>query len=428
MAWVRLAGGGTGRVEYGLTPILGQVADLVDGEAALLGLKPDQAYYWRVVVVRASDETSTTVQVLETPPLPPELPPFELEVRSAGSQMASGYLLTNLWDQEHSFVVIADGDGDIVWWVSDPGPPWRINRAKLSNDGASVLWSRYDRDKLEDIGTIERLALDGSSGTTTRAVEQHHDFVEQGDGTFAWLSWGYTDRSLTLSPVEPTSYDIVREGPEGAVEGDEPRVAFDLLAQAPVELGWVCSHNAVGSYVPGHRDWSHANSIVYEPSEDRWYVQVRYHDALLAIDRTTGALLWALGGAYGEFADLGPEALPKHAHLSEAWPGGFLAFDNQDHGTEISRVVEYAYDEEARTVASVWRYTDPEGRHAKFLGDARRLPGGHRLIAWSPFGEVTEVTPEGDVVWSSKHPFTVGRVTRLSSLGTPAAASERRNP
>lgn len=431
---------GTTWVEYGLTPAYGHRAQVHEGQAALLGLKPERAYYWRVVVEREGPDPVTGMQVFHTPALPEDLPPFELEVRDAArSEVDDGFVVTSVYDPKVSFVVILDGDGDIVWWIRDPGPPWKINRARPSLDGRSIVWSRYDRSRLADIGTIERLALDGSWGTVTRAVEQHHDFVEHEDGTFAWLSWAYTEASLLPQQV-PTVYDLVREVAEGADDAVEPRVAFDLLEDSSAAFDWMCSHNLEGVYIPGYRDWSHANSIVHAPASDRWYVQVRYHDALLAIDRATGEMLWALGGPYGEFDAPSPDDLPKHAHLSDAWDGGFLAFDNQDHASRHSRVVEYAYDEESRTVWPVWEYADPEGRYAAFLGDARRLPGGNRLISWSPFGELTEVTPEGDVVWSSKHPFTVSRVTPLWELGMAAdldhagacamrgCAPERRTP
>ena len=93
----------------------------------------------------------------------------------------------------------------------------------------------------------------------------------------------------------------------------------------------------------------------------------------------------------------------SHAHLSDAWEGGALLFDNGDHyDPPVSGVVEVAWDEEARTVREVWRWTRPDGVFLFTLGDARRLPGGNVLVAWTGEGRLTEITRDGDIVWDAR--------------------------
>jgi hypothetical protein len=103
--------------------------------------------------------------------------------------------------------------------------------------------------------------------------------------------------------------------------------------------------------------------------------------------------------------------------------GTLLVFSNgeHDHRLDGSKVVELAVDEEAGTVSTVWTTPEPEGRFVGFLGDARRLPGGHTMIV-SPNQGVYEVTAEGEVVWEAHHDpegmmnHNLGRAQRVDPL------------
>jgi outer membrane protein assembly factor BamB len=112
-----------------------------------------------------------------------------------------------------------------------------------------------------------------------------------------------------------------------------------------------------------------------------------------------------------------------HGHLSDLWEDGALVFDNGDHRPDLrSRVVEYRLDLQAGTFQQTWEYWHPEGMHIPILGDARRLPDGNKLIAWSSQGRLVEVTPDGDEVWSVQTDVGAiwGRVRWLDDLYAPS--------
>jgi hypothetical protein len=173
----------------------------------------------------------------------------------------------------------------------------------------------------------------------------------------------------------------------------------------------VCTHSAQGMPYDGHYpvyEWSHLNSVVYLADRDAYLIHLRWIDTVLLVDRPTGAIEWRLGGPMSDFTwdDGRPlwtsvEDTPlSHAHLSDAWDGGLVAFDNGSHRTPlVSAIVELAWDEPSRTVTQVFRWEDPQGRFAGILGDVRKLPGGDYLAAWSTIGEVDEVRPDGVEVW-----------------------------
>ena len=159
-------------------------------------------------------------------------------------------------------------------------------------------------------------------------------------------------------------------------------------------------------------EWTHGNSLVYEPEEDAYYLLAKFTDWLLKVDRTTGALEWQLNGPASDFVD--PSGAPvwpdvhtaypwSHGHTSQVWPGGVMVFDNGDHHEDsVATLVELAIDPASREVERVWTYAHPDGGQTPAMGDARKLPGGNVLAAWATLGEVTEVTPEGTLVWRAQ--------------------------
>ena len=339
---------------------------------------------------------------------------WNLVTSTPESETRRGVLVVSRFDKDTSEAFVLRGDGSIVWRSGDPGTPYKINRVRLGADRQSVLFSAYDRDRTSDIGGVTRVDLTtGAILSDTRTRDQHHDFVAHEDGSLTWLSWGYGEATLGLAPI-PIASDVLRTAPEGSAE-EEPEKIYDFLEDYPEEPFWPCQHMSFDRFAPGHYEWSHSNSLAYVPEEDAYFVMVRYWDALLKISRQ-GELIWQLGGIHGDF-DLAEDQAFHHAHMSEVWPGGALLFDNGDH-TEptVSGVAEYAWDEDLGSAEKVWEYRHPEGLFVSHLGDARRLPGGNTLISWGPLGEITEITPAGEVVWALDTDGTVSRVTWVDAL------------
>jgi hypothetical protein len=144
----------------------------------------------------------------------------------------------------------------------------------------------------------------------------------------------------------------------------------------------------------GTKDWGHSNAVIHDPADDSLILSVRHQDALVKIDRETGRLIWILGDPAGwkePWRDhlLKPDASvewPYHAHSPMLTPDGtLLVYDNGNFkalpfatpvaaADNYSRVVEFAIDEESKTLRQVWDYRSPDMSFTGFLGDANVLP------------------------------------------------------
>jgi len=412
---------GYGQVEYGLTPDLGLTTprtELTDShEQAVFGLKASHQYYWRVSNEHEDGTVATSaIDVWQVPDPPETLRLHELlQVDVDRSEVANAFLLLTPNHPVTSYAAIIDGDADLVWWVAaDPGQ--HITRARPAMDGRGILYSSYRMMDITQNGRIQRMDLDGRRQTTTRALYQHHDFVERGDGLLAFPSFEFAVFDVDDQPLNIAS-DAIRLAPEGYDQEEEYDRSLAYFADYPHEPWYTCQHFALnGSFVPGYHEWTHTNSVAYEPTEDALYMLPRYFDALLKTDATSGQILWQLGGIHGDFtSDEGGDLL-EHSHFSQVWPGGVLLFDNGNHADSVSSVIEYSIDETNMTVEKVWEYTRADRGFTSFLGDARRLEGGNTLIMYSPEGELREVTPDGETVWLADTTVVSGRVIPILDL------------
>jgi hypothetical protein len=115
-------------------------------------------------------------------------------------------------------------------------------------------------------------------------------------------------------------------------------------------------------------------------------VSPRNLDALCVLDPETGKLVWASRGPWRAQHD--PSFLDN---------GHLLLFDNYG-SPRGSRVLEY----DPQTQAFPWYYPGQDGTpfFSKIRGMCQRLRNGNTLIVNSDGGEVFEVTPDRQVVWS----------------------------
>ncbi|MEO0605082.1 MAG: aryl-sulfate sulfotransferase [Myxococcota bacterium] len=354
---------------------------------------------------------------------PVDLAPFVVtDVDEARSEMAGGFLLLTQLDEEWvSYAAVIDGRGRHRWWY---GPRLdrreRVLRARLSHDRQSVIVGIRHPDNSQLGGRIRW--LNASDATVVREVvveDHHHELVELDDGRVAYLSRRRVP-DVWFGTEAPLAVDTVRVlGRDGRDE-----VVLDLLDDVGLSPSWTCSHMGLTEFVAGALDWTHTNSLVVDPDSGDMTLGIRHFDSALRVD-SDGGVRWWMGAPPGlstgfgsqtslrhpdELEPLAGATRPRHGHFSEAWPDGMLVFDNGNHTTRPTRIVEYAVDEALGTYREVWSYVHPQGIRFGARGDALRLPGGNVLVAWSGIGEIWEITREGDVVWKAD---TAQKVLRM---------------
>jgi len=254
----------------------------------------------------------------------------------------------------------------------------------------------------------------------------HHDFVRLPNGNTLCNAW------------EAISYKDAIAGGRRADQTTEKGVATDVIYEIDPKgkIVWKWSawdHRGMNSkshldvnyitYVlPEHSqnnpDWTHFNTVDYDPATDRILVDSREFGELYIIDRKTGDIVyrWGNPSAYGAGAaptlsTAGEQILfgPHDAKwIAKGLPGAgnILIFNNgwAQPPINYSSVIEM----DPNTGKTVWEYKSgsPNSFYSDHISGAQRLPNGNTLICSGNSGHLFEVTPQKEVAWEYINPVT----------------------
>ncbi len=346
-------------------------------ELTLLGMKSGSDYQVRTAVAVGDDTYTGRSHTVSTGLVPASFPDLNLE---AEGESFEGYLFTSMVATPASIVL--DGDGEPVWWFQPEGFTSQ-GRTVMTRDGQGVLSMDLNAWSAED-NTLVRVSLDGSQVETSSIPHAHHDLLEHEDGTIAYLAHD----PLEIEGRELTGDSIVELAPDGS--STVVWTAWDSGDALPYD-------SADGG--PGG-EWPHANALDYLPEQDAYLVSFLYLDAIARIDRATGTIDWVMGGGHSDFELVGGGTdIFERSHQMHWLDDSLLVFVNGAQQGGVSRAVEYAVDEQAMQVESVWEYWSEPDLNCITLGDVHRFDDGDTLITYSYSGQIQQVTPEGEPIW-----------------------------
>lgn len=480
-----------------------------DLEIPVVGLRPDRSYAIDIDIFDETDELIETVTAeFATDPLPSWIADHDVTVDAA--RTSPGYTIVEfdpaLPEDEGPFtqyLAAYDDTGAIVWYYTNSGTlggveqtvdgtflmhywPFGIREVDMAGNvvaqwrpqptsvapGAvddEALVSEVDPDQIALFGDV----LEGNEGdaepTPVRAewidlLSFHHENWPMPNGNVLALS--STTHALTadqrsiLCPGDPVEFDVVSDV---AVEFDRAGTVlrtwdlWDVIDVMEYPGAEMCVESGLFAE-PDRRDWTHANSVVYDPERDAVIVSVRHTDQIIAFDHLDdegpqGDVRWVLGAG----ATMPFDAEPTyHQHAVEVNDDGSLVvFDNGNlrPGTSpddpenppYSRAVIYDVDDTSADSADWsarqrWEYRadDADGTpvYSDFISDADVLANGNVLITFGGIGTfpptpadplralIVEVVPTGasggDVVMQittkDGQPNTVYRSERIETF------------
>jgi hypothetical protein len=386
---------GPSHVEYGVDGAFDRstpVAD--DGEkehsAMLLGLPPLADVAYRAVTESGGREW-TCEGTFQTGNLPSGLP--DLEVTAWDETLAdpdTPYVFGTAIGDPGALYVVERATGEWLWALPTAADVSRVDVA-FSPGGNDLMWNELDTNRRIDVGTVERVRWDGELVESTRTELAHHMFTVLPDGTITWVA---LDVRPWVDPADGRTYDVVGDQLLEMSPDGEQRLVFTVWDWIePVRNEAWDTH----FYTQGE-DWTHANGLNYDPERGTYLLSLGNARMVLEVDRETGEPVRTFGGPDGyAFAE---GSYPFFKQHDPQWTEeGHLLVSLTDQDTNASGAVEYAVDDEARTLTTVWQHGLRGSQNAFALGQAIRLGNGNTIVSWGGAGIVKEVTPDGDVAW-----------------------------
>jgi hypothetical protein len=300
-----------------------------------------------------------------------------------GAWTLAGYALT-LFDEE-PWMVIWGPDGRVRWWMLlPPGLRMTIEALYHPEDGLIVWGAGYGpegRVRMVDLwdGEVYAWAPEGWETTTF-----HHDAKRIADGRLMTLETKWNS-SVELDDAWE-GFRIRAHHPDTGV------VDFDFDSQRLFDEGYLAAPESVIDDDPWHANWIDWRETAKGP---RVYVSLCYSEQILALDETTGDLVWLLGEGLGwnvidaAGAPLPADTLPDCQHGLEVLGDDHLLVYDNGIDTPNSKAEEWLIDGDTKTAQLLWTWTQAQWLQW-YLGDIDDLGNDRVLITKAP-GPIIEV-------------------------------------
>jgi hypothetical protein len=257
------------------------------------------------------------------------------------------------------------------------------------------------------------------------------DAPNGGDSHEIWLTgstaaptvhlFGAIDSTASLEPVGGPS--------SGLLQG---HLMLRQSNTGLVEFSWdAWQHYSIADWIEPTgvnppNDFDHPNSIDFD-LDSNYIISFRHMGAVIKLDRTTGQIIYQLGGRLNQFTILNdPLMYFTGQHCVRVLANGnLLLYDNGlRHVPQHTRAVEYQLNVAARTATMVWEYEPSPAVFTPIVGSVERYTSGPRigntLVAFAFLGQVDEVDPSASLVWRGQFSLNGNvetyRVERIVSL------------
>jgi hypothetical protein len=272
----------------------------------VLGLRPDTTYK---LTFNIRDPLSIVLPFpdgleFRTDPLPADFPSIAATV-SNPELMEPGVTLFNVTQLAISLIVAVNERGEVIWFYRHSLPG--LTDIKRLSNGHLVFTDSQGAAEIDMLGNLYRrwssanIDRNASAFATPLYIDNlHHEIYETTRGTFLTLATevrqfpdyptSETDSEAPTAPANVVGDTVIDFDRDGRIL--RQWCLFDILDPFRIGYGSLTGiWNQIYSWIPdGTRDWSHANAVIEDPSDDSIIVSLRHQDAIIKIDRQTGRL------------------------------------------------------------------------------------------------------------------------------------------
>ncbi len=222
--------------------------------------------------------------------------------------------------------------------------------------------------------TRAKFLSDGNIDSTNNDKLDVHDFILLGENHYM---------AISAQLETPTNIpDSLHPSPKARVvaclieEVDNGQVIFKWNgADHPEFYGESVENNDFSDSV-NTIDYMHMNSLCIDPNDNNIICSFRNLNEIIKINRTTGAIMWRLGGKHSDFPLTADEQFLRQHYARFTDDGKTLIFvDNGDATLRAySRILEFQLDENNKTVSSFKAYDVPDN-FIQYAGSVKKENG-----------------------------------------------------
>jgi Arylsulfotransferase (ASST) len=354
-----------------------------------------------------------------------DLRPPAVTVVTRRSGHTRGVILLATREGKRDGPLILDDHGDLVWFRPEPRGLTATDLRVATDQGKPVLtW--WEGRFAGAWGYGEGIIADASYRPIARVHAGNgyqadlHEFQLTSQGTALLIAYHRVERDLRS--VGGPRHGRVLDNVVQEIDLANGLVRFEWHALDHVPLR--------ESYAPPQKgraawDWCHINSAQLTP-DGHLLVSARNTHAIYEIDRSTGDVVWQLGGRGSTFRmGRGTDFAWQHdAELHD--DGTVTVFDNEAAPPvrTHSRVLRIRLDIAHRRATLVSAREHRQRLLSPSQGNVQVLSGGREFVGWGQNPWFTEFAPDGTVLFDAHlaRGYDSYRAYRASWTGMPAGA------
>ncbi|MBF6593850.1 MAG: aryl-sulfate sulfotransferase [Thermaceae bacterium] len=272
----------------------------------------------------------------------------------------------------------------------------KIRYSYLEEDGSqlptTISGTNYVMDENFNIIDKVRILPYGNHGDYPA---DGHDFLVLADGHY--LVVGYVAQQVGNVPSKLTNGKntsnvvdtIIQEQMNGKVIFEWNSTDHTDLYQDSVDF------NDFTNTTNQQADYAHLNSITIDPKDGNFIVSFRNLDEVMKISRTTGTILWKMGGLGDQFGLTAQQKFSRQ-HYVRLLPDGTLTIFDNGVANQQTRLLDIGYNEQTKQITSYQAYA-PIHKYSFIMGSVQHLSNGRLFVGWGQRepndADITEVDP-----------------------------------
>jgi hypothetical protein len=375
--------------------------------------------------------------VLDGPAFSQTVQPLPVTNLETSSQVAPGYIfitptgpggLTPLPNAVQGPEIL-DNQGRPVWFLQLPGNQLASDFRIQTYQGQQVLtWAQGPGFEDLQPGATTDYICDNTynviatvqAGNGLNADEHEFQLTPQNTALITIYSTVPADLSSLGGPAN----GLVLEGVAQEIDVATGNVLLEWHSLDHVAL--TESYTPVPTDAATPFDYFHINSVKLD-TDGNLLISARDTSAVYKVNRTTGAVIWRLGGKLSDFT-LGPGLPFAYQHDVEAVDSTTLRiFDNESNGVPVlpaSRVIWVSHDDTAMTATLLNSVQHPDGLSVLAEGSGQSLPNGDTFVDWGILGRYSEFDPGGNLIYDASltSGYSSYRGFRLPWVGAPSTS------
>ena len=397
--------------------------DQVDSTLILIiedGIEWNKTYFWRIRGIDDNNTYGTWSEswTFHTLPLQPELSSFNIVIYDSSGVQPGITIMDRLGS---GLIYAINIYGDPVWFIDsdvewDNGMDYKVQFTYFLENGNFIGLAdgreNNEPGRVFEMNIENELVWQGPSDL--EGIGVHHDVFPMQNGNIIALT---SQDTLLPVPEEielPETYMYIDSLPwqgDRIVEWNRDGVevwswsVFDHFSFVDWNLNLyqdlLYTHPIPADF---HYEWTHSNTVWYDPIDNAVYLSVRNMSRITKIDYDTGNIIWNMG------QEMPSGDVTVGTDLGFSWQHSVKILDSQnlmmyDNGNEndpfYSRGLEISFTEtdSISDTEIVWEYELPEDISSGLMSDCDRLSNGNSLLTSTTSNHILEVSPDSVKVW-----------------------------